>query len=171
MKLKLFFIISLLVLSMFYCNNNSNNAATAPAKNGDTVVVHYTLTVEGKKLDSSRDKGQPFQFELGKKMVVPGFDKAVVGMQVNEIKKVTLSPKEGYGEKEDEITQDVPLFAFQGQKPELGKKMKLKTQFGKEIEVTIKEIKGETIAVSMKNPSQLAGKTLNFEIKLLSVNP
>lgn len=141
------------------------------AKEGDTVIVHYVLTVDEKELDSSKKRNQPFQFVLGKKMVVPGFNKAVIGMKVNEEKKVTISPEEGYGHKDDLITQEVPMMAFQGKKPVVGKATKLKTPYGQEIEVTVKEIKGQNVVVSMKNPNQLAGKTLNFDIKLIAVNP
>jgi FKBP-type peptidyl-prolyl cis-trans isomerase len=70
------------------------------AKNGDTVSVHYTGTLtNGQKFDSSRDRGQPFSFPLGKGRVIRGWDVGVAGMQVGGIRKLTIPPEEGYGSR------------------------------------------------------------------------
>lgn len=69
------------------------------AKNGDQVSIHYTGTlVTGTKFDSSRDKGQPFEFKLGAHEVVPGFESGIVGMKVGGVRKLHIPPALGYGE-------------------------------------------------------------------------
>jgi len=65
-------------------------------KKGDTVALDYTLTVDGQVVDSSIGK-QPLEFTVGSGQVIPGFDKAVIGMNVGEEKTFTVSPEEGYG--------------------------------------------------------------------------
>ncbi|ADV62311.1 Peptidylprolyl isomerase [Isosphaera pallida ATCC 43644] len=70
----------------------------AEAKAGARVSVHYVGTLtDGTKFDSSRDRGQPFQFDLGVGQVIQGWDIGVAGMRVGGIRKLTIPPEEGYG--------------------------------------------------------------------------
>tara|TARA_Y100000310_G_scaffold328580_1_gene396928 strand:- start:394 stop:855 length:462 start_codon:yes stop_codon:yes gene_type:complete len=65
---------------------------------GTRVAVHYTGTlVDGTKFDSSVDRGQPFQFDLGARSVIQGWDQGVAGMKVGGKRKLTIPPDLGYG--------------------------------------------------------------------------
>ena len=69
-------------------------------KTGQTVVVHYTGTLtNGKKFDSSRDRGRPFKFKIGMGQVIRGWDEGVAKMSVGENSILTCSPDYAYGER------------------------------------------------------------------------
>lgn len=70
----------------------------AEAQKGDLVTVHYTgWLTDGSKFDSSKDRNDPFQFPLGQRYVISGWDEGVQGMKVGGTRKLTIPPQLGYG--------------------------------------------------------------------------
>ena len=79
-----------------YVELKEGNGATP--KTGQTVVVHYTGTLEdGTKFDSSRDRNSPFQFKIGVGQVIKGWDEGVATMKVGDRRKLIIPPELGYG--------------------------------------------------------------------------
>jgi len=71
-----------------------------PIESGKTANVHYTgWLVDGKKFDSSRDRGQPFSFQLGAQMVIQGWDEGVKGMKPGGRRILVIPPEMGYGDR------------------------------------------------------------------------
>jgi peptidylprolyl isomerase len=72
----------------------------ASPKAGQTVIVHYTgWLTNGKKFDSSVDRGQPFNFPLGQGRVIKGWDEGVATMKVGGKRKLTIPPQLAYGDR------------------------------------------------------------------------
>ena len=85
-----------------YTDTKTGDGATA--RSGNKVSVHYTGWLsdngaKGKKFDSSVDRGQPFQFTLGAKQVIAGWDEGVAGMKVGGKRTLTIPPELGYGSR------------------------------------------------------------------------
>lgn len=142
----------------------------APAKLGDMVRVHYTGTLsDGAVFDTSADM-DPLEFTLGEGMVIPGFENAILGMNVGESKKVSLTPEEGYGEPDDELVMVVERSDMPPEiNPEVGMILKATSDEGYETHIVITDVDGTSVTLDGNHP--LAGQDLIFEIQLVEIMP
>ena len=77
-----------------------NEGEGEAARAGQTVTVHYTgWLTDGSKFDSSKDRDEPFDFPLGARHVIAGWDEGVQGMKVGGVRKLTIPPNLGYGSR------------------------------------------------------------------------
>ena len=131
------------------------------------VQMHYTLTSdEGKVIDSSEGR-EPLQYIQGAHMIVVGLEKAMVGHDVGDKFDVKVIPSEGYGEYNEEMTQEVPLDVFQGvEKVEEGMMFYAQTPAGP-MPIRVKSVSEKTAVIDANH--ELAGKNLNFAIEVVSV--
>ncbi|MGA1871104.1 MAG: FKBP-type peptidyl-prolyl cis-trans isomerase [bacterium] len=138
-------------------------------KNGDTVKIHYTGKLEdGTVFDSSVDR-EPLEFKIGDNQVIKGIEKAIVGMNQDESKTVTISSDEAYGPYRQDMILQIPKDKFpQDIHPELGKQLQIQDRDGHVVEVTITQVSEKNITLDGNHP--LAGKNLVFDIQLVGVN-
>lgn len=138
------------------------------AKSGDTVKIHYTGTLaDGTEFDSSAGR-EPLAFSLGGGEVIAGFDSAVDGMSVGDSKTVTIPPGEAYGERHDQLVQEVPVTALpEEMKPEVGTQLQSQNPDGQMMNLVITEVGVENITVDANHP--LAGQALTFAIELVEI--
>ena len=138
------------------------------AKSGDTVRIHYAGTLDdGSEFDSSAGR-DPLEFTLGGGQVIPGFDSAVDGMAVGESKSVTIPPDEAYGQRHDQLAQQVPRTTLpEDLEPVVGMRLQSQGPDGQVMNLVVTEIVDDTITVDANHP--LAGQALTFAIELVEI--
>lgn len=132
-------------------------------QDGDVVEVHYIGTLDdGSQFDSSRDRDVPFSFTVGTGQVISGFDEAVRGGEVGDVRTVRIEPENAYGEWSEEKLVVVPFNPEQGD-VEVGGEVFLTN--GQPAIVT--EVTAETVTLDTNH--RLAGEALTFEIEILAI--
>lgn len=141
----------------------------APAQSGDTVKVHYTGTLDdGSIFDSSRVRDEPLEFTIGKRMLLPGFEDAVVGLDLNESRSVSLSAEDAYGPHDPSQIIEMP----RNQVPteldlDIGVRLQGQSPEGERVLFTIIDITDTGLMLDANHP--LAGKPLTFDIELVEI--
>ena len=135
---------------------------------GTRVLVHYTGTLDdGTQFDSSRGR-EPLEVILGQDMVIPGFEKAITGLEPGQSVTVTIPEEEAYGAHNEEMVIRIPRTSFPAEiKPALGEQLILRSPDGNEIPALIVELDETDVTLDANHP--LAGFALTFEIELVSV--
>ncbi|MFT7114753.1 MAG: FKBP-type peptidyl-prolyl cis-trans isomerase 2 [Candidatus Azotimanducaceae bacterium] len=138
----------------------------AKATTDNTVKVHYTGKLNsGEIFDSSLER-EPLEFTIGAGQMIPGFDAAVNGMEINEKKSITIPAEEAYGPRKEEMMQKVTKDQLpEDMKPEIGQTLVAGSPDGQEMHVIITEINDDNIVVDANHP--LAGQELQFDIELV----
>ena len=169
--MKLFFVSRLLCFFILFFCTLQPAFADQIAKKGDKVSIEYEGSLEdGTVFDSSKSHDKPFQFIVGSGQVIPGFDKAVIGMKLKEQKKITLQPTEAYGEINQKLTHKVLRSELPPEpepKPGMGLMMG-GSPGGSARRAMITEVTKKHIVINMNHP--LAGKSLTFKIKLIKIS-
>lgn len=137
-------------------------------KNGDAVKVHYTGKFDTGEVFDSSDGAEPLAFTVGAGEVIPGFDQALLGMQIGETKDVVIAPDQAYGNRVEELAQtiDRSQFNLTGVEPEVGMAIEMRTPQG-EIPLIITDLTDATVTLDANHP--LAGESLHFSLTLVEI--
>jgi FKBP-type peptidyl-prolyl cis-trans isomerase SlyD len=135
------------------------------AKNS-VVTIDYTLTgPDGAVIDTSVGR-QPLPYLHGAGNLIPGLEKQLEGKSAGETIKVTVSPEEGYGIRDESLMQTAPKSAFQSPNISVGQQFRADSPQGQRV-FTVTKIDGDTVTVDGNHP--LAGVALNFEVTIKDV--
>lgn len=148
-------------------NRKSKTESIMQIKAGTVVSIDYTLTEdEGAVIDQSQP-GNPLTYLHGHRNIIPGLENALAGKQSGDDVTVSVSPAEGYGEHRPELLQEVPSDRFQGvENLQVGMQFQASTDHGP-VAVRVTKVEGDVVTVDGNHP--LAGKNLNFAVKVADV--
>lgn len=133
------------------------------------VELHYTLRVEGQVVDTTRERG-PLQYTHGEGQLLPAVEAQLEGMKAGEHKKFQIAPEEGYGLVNPKAVQVVPKSVFGDQEvPPSGTVIQMERKGTPPLLATVKGSEGDKVILDFNHP--LAGKTLDFEVEILTVSP
>lgn len=134
----------------------------------ETVKLHYTGKLnDGQVFDSSIER-EPLEVKLGEGRLIPGFEKGLVDMKVNDKKTITIPKEEAYGDVQKELFQKIPSENLpQEIKPEVGMGLVSKNPDGSERQLRVADVKDDFIIVDANHP--LAGQDLTFDLELLEI--
>jgi peptidylprolyl isomerase len=140
----------------------------ATAKQGDTVHIHYSGSLEdGTVFDSSAGR-DPMSFTIGGGQVIPGFEEAVIGMAIDDKKNVTIPVDKAYGPRNEELVMTVPKDQVPPDlNPEVGQKLQMQGPNNTPVVVEVTEVAEEHIKLDANPP--LAGKDLIFDLELVEI--
>ena len=135
---------------------------------GDRVRVHYRGSLaDGTIFDSSEGR-EPIEFTLGAGQVIPGFERAVQGMEEGETKTFTVPAEEAYGPHRPELVYEVPRSHIP---PHIelypGARLEARDAEGSRMVLTVLEVSERAVVLDANHP--LAGEDLTFEIELVRI--
>ncbi|RMF13153.1 MAG: peptidylprolyl isomerase [Gammaproteobacteria bacterium] len=133
--------------------------------NPRVVTIHYTLKNDaGEVLDSSEGQ-EPLSYLEGAQNIIPGLERALNGLASGDKTQVSIEPEDAYGERSEEMIQQVPLNAFEGvDKVEAGMRFQAQTPYGPRV-VEVTAVTEEHATVDANHP--LAGERLHFDVEVV----
>ena len=139
------------------------------AMRGTTVKVHYTGKLQDGSIFDSSIGGEPLEFTIGTGQVIPGFEKAILGMSIGDMKTQTILAEDAYGLHQKELVFSVTRDRIpEGLKPRTGQRLQMKQPDGQSVELLVTEFTDSTITLDGNHP--LAGKSLVFELQLVGLS-
>ncbi len=140
----------------------------AQVQNGNVVKVHYTGKLDDGSVFVSSEGRDPLEFEVGGQQVLPGIERAVVGMNVGESKTAVVPAGEAHGPHRPELVVQVKRTELPDElDPEVGQQLLVRQPTGQELTVTVTGADEESVTVDGNHP--LAGKDLTFDLELVEI--
>ena len=136
-------------------------------KDGNKVSFDYTLTVDGEVIDTSEGR-QPLSYTQGQGQIIQGLESEMIGLLAGDERTVIVQPKDGYGEVNPDAIQEIPKESLPaGLNPTVGMTLAMQGPNGQQIPVKVSAVNPDSVVLDLNHP--LAGKTLNFKVKVVTV--
>jgi FKBP-type peptidyl-prolyl cis-trans isomerase 2 len=140
------------------------------ANTGDKVQVHYNAFLgDGTFLGSSRED-QPVEFTVGQNEMIPGFEKAVIGMEEGDKKSVTIPPEDAFGSRNEKLITTISKSRLPANiEAKVGKVLVFRSDKAKakNVRATVTDIDEDTVTLDANHPH--AGAKLTVEIELVEI--
>ncbi len=133
------------------------------------VTIEYTLTLDSGELVDQSDPGQPFSFVIGIGQIIPGLEKALIGMEEGQSAQITVEAEDAYGTPREELFREIPRENFP-QDIEIKPGMGFEAQGPQgPVRFRVKSLDDKTVVADFNHP--LAGERLHFQVKVTGVRP
>lgn len=138
-------------------------------KERDRIAIQYVGTLDdGSEFDSTeKHGGAPLEFVVGAHQVIPGFENGVMGMNIGEEKSIHIPADEAYGSPDPEMVKEIPRDKIGIPDLKVGMILGVQMPTGQQIPATVAEVTDKIVKLDLNHP--LAGKSLNFKMKLESI--
>ncbi|HEO71740.1 MAG TPA: peptidylprolyl isomerase [Candidatus Hydrogenedentes bacterium] len=140
----------------------------AQVKERDTVKAHYTGKLEDGTVFGASEEGEPIEFEVGAGKVIPGFEKAVIGMEPGDKKVVEVGPQDAFGAFRDDLVMEFERDQFpKDADVKTGKLFEATGPDGRTLALSVVDVQENKVVVDANHP--LAGKDLTIEVELVEI--
>ncbi len=136
-------------------------------KKGDRVAVEYTGTLDDGEIFDTSEGQEPLEFTIGSGEIIPAFEDAVMNMEEGDEKDIRIEAADAYGEHDPKLVEEIPRDQLPEGEIAPGVMLVAQLENGQEIPATIVEVGEDTVKIDFNHP--LAGKALNFHIKLVKI--
>ena len=147
----------------------SSRAAAGEEKQiqtGSKVKMNYTLTVDGKVVDSSEGRG-PLAFTEGSSQIIPGLDRQLAGLKVGDKREIDVEPAEAYGTVDPTARVEIPKAKLGAGDLSVGMRIGGTLGDGRKVQGTVTDVRPQSVMVDFNHP--LAGKKLHFSVEILEI--
>lgn len=134
--------------------------------NNQVVSMEYEVKVEGNVVDSNVNQ-EPLEFTFGSGQIISGLESRIAELSAGESASIVVPASEAYGEYNEEAMQKIPKEQFEGIELSIGLPLQGQGPDGNPVQVIVKDILDDEVLIDFNHP--LAGKELNFDINILSV--
>lgn len=141
---------------------------SAPIADGMVVTIHYTLTGDDGSVIDSSSGGEPLEYLHGHGNIVPGLERVLAGKRAGDALRVSVAPRDGYGEHDPRGRGKVPRNSFpDDMELEPGMQFAGEGPNGEQHVVWIAAVEGDHVVIDQNHP--LAGQTLHFDVTVATV--